>query len=112
MNGWSHVPMNRSALGTLWSPLWITDEPTQPLRAFCARLRMACIMRDVLGADCTRFKPWPVSRRRYGMVSESKSCSASDHRWNISDWKRRYQSKVLEKRQFQCRRTMQDITPK
>jgi hypothetical protein len=77
--------MNMSALGTLWSPMWITDEPTQPPRLFCARLRMACIMCDVLGAPCTRFKPWPVSRRRYEMVSESRSCSASDQRWNMSN---------------------------
>ena len=76
--------MNMSAFGTLWSPMWMTEEPTQPPRLFCARLRIACIMRDVLGAAWTRFMPWPVSRRRYGTVSESKSCSASDHRWNMS----------------------------
>ena len=81
--------MNMSALGTLWSPMWITDEPTQPPRLFWVRLRIACIMRDVLCAACTRFRPWPVSRKRYETVSESRSCSASDQRWNMSG-KREY----------------------
>ena len=31
VGGWSHVPMNKSALGTLWSPMWIMDEPTHLL---------------------------------------------------------------------------------
>ncbi len=44
------LPMNMSALGTLWSPMWITEEPTQAPMLRCARLRIACIMREVLGA--------------------------------------------------------------
>ena len=59
-----HSPMNMSAFGTLWSPMWMTDEPTQEPMLLCARLRIACIMRDVFGAACTRLRPWPVSRRR------------------------------------------------
>ena len=31
VGGWSHIPMNKSTLGTLWSPMWITDEPTHLL---------------------------------------------------------------------------------
>ena len=37
-------------------------------------------LHDVLGAACTRFKPCPLSRRRYGTISECKSGSVSDQR--------------------------------
>ena len=76
--------MNMSAFGTLWSPMCMTDEPTHEPMLRWARLRIACIMRDVLGAAWTRLRPWPVSRRRYGTFSESRSDSARYHRWNMS----------------------------
>ncbi len=31
VGGWSHILMNKSALGTLWLPIWIMDEPTHLL---------------------------------------------------------------------------------
>ena len=76
--------MNISAFGTLWSPIWMTLEPTHEPMFVCARCRMACIMRDVLGAACTRFRPWPVSRRRYVISGESRSVSASVQSWKNS----------------------------
>ena len=103
--------MNMREFGTLWSPMWITDEPTQPPRLFCARLRIACIMREVFGAACTRFKPWPVSRRRYGMVSESRSCSARDHRWNMSDDPGKEMGMKHSSEEWKNTRTMQNFAP-
>lgn len=78
------LPINISALGTLWSPMWIADEPTHDPTLCCARWRMVCIVRSVFGAAWTRFRPCPVSRKRYGTLSESKSCSARDHNRNMS----------------------------
>lgn len=76
--------MNIRALGTLWSPMWMTDEPTQSPMLCCARCKTACIIREVFGAAWTRFSPWPVSLNLYVMSVDSRSCSARDHNWNMS----------------------------
>ena len=80
MGGRADVPMNMRAFGTLWSPMWMTEDPTQEPMLRWARLRMACIIREVFGAACTRFRPCPVSRRRYGTFSLRRSCSARVHK--------------------------------
>ena len=67
VGGWSHVPMNKSALGTLWSPMWITDEPTHLLEGRKREKRVG-ELRNV--AHCKQgLTSWRGGRGRNGLVS-------------------------------------------
>mmetsp|Transcript_97600 Transcript_97600/g.247988 ORF Transcript_97600/g.247988 Transcript_97600/m.247988 type:complete len:216 (-) Transcript_97600:448-1095(-) len=67
--------MKTNAFGTSRSPRWTTLRPTQLPTSLCTLCKMCCIMRETLGADCSRFRPWPVSQRRYRSEGSSKSSS-------------------------------------
>src|SRR5260370_729742 len=59
--------MNKSALGTLWLPMWITDEPTHLLEGR-KREKWVGELRNV--AHCKRgLTSWRGGRGRNGMVS-------------------------------------------
>src|SRR5260370_30571219 len=59
--------MNKSALGTLWSPMWITDEPTHLLEGRKREKRVG-ELRNV--AHCKRgLTSWRGGRGRNGLVS-------------------------------------------
>ena len=58
-----YLSMNMSAFGTLESPRWMRDEPTQhPVALVCTLCSSACTALEVCTAACTRCRPWPVSR--------------------------------------------------
>ena len=54
---WVYLSMNMRALGTLWSPRWTTEEPTQLPRRCWHLCSTLCMARDTLGACCTLFRP-------------------------------------------------------
>src|SRR5258708_31069862 len=59
--------MNKSALGTLWSPMWITDEPTHLLEGRKQEKRVG-ELRNV--AHCKQgLTSWRGGRGRNGLVS-------------------------------------------
>ena len=57
---WVYLSMKSRALGTLWSPRWITEDPTQPPMRCWHLDRMPRIARPTESAACTLFMPCPV----------------------------------------------------
>ena len=81
---WQYLSMKTREDGTLWSPRWMTADPTQcPI--FCWQwLTILLMARYVRGPCCTRLSPCPVSQRRYRDCGSRRSCSARTHSLNMS----------------------------
>ena len=57
---WVYLSMKSRALGTLWSPRWMTEDPTQPPMRCWHLHRMPRMARPTESAACTLFMPCPV----------------------------------------------------
>ena len=56
---WQYLSMKVSAFGTLWSPRWTTEDPTQEPREACVAWRSWAMARPTRGAGWT----WEVDER-------------------------------------------------
>ena len=73
---WVYLSMKSRALGTLWSPRWITEDPTQPPMRCWHLDRMPRMARPTESAACTLFMPCPVLTSLQPR-SQSQACSSS-----------------------------------